>query len=113
MIKNQWHDESLVECRNQNLSGATVEGFILGTDNGLRYKGKLVVPKFDNELKESILAKAHNYRFYIHPGGTKMYRDLKHTYWWQGIKRDVAQFVYRAKGSKSSIKDLRVNSNLS
>ena len=24
---------------------------------------------------------------------TKMYQDLKETFWWQGMKRDVAQFV--------------------
>ena len=22
-----------------------------------------------------------------------MYKDLKHNYWWSGMKRDIAQFV--------------------
>ncbi|GJZ70460.1 putative reverse transcriptase domain-containing protein, partial [Tanacetum coccineum] len=31
--------------------------------------------------------------FTIHPGATKMYRDLKHYFWWNGMKQDVAMFV--------------------
>jgi hypothetical protein len=29
----------------------------------------------------------------IHPGGNKMYHDLKATYWWYSMKRDVAEYV--------------------
>jgi hypothetical protein len=29
----------------------------------------------------------------IHPVGNKMYHDLKATYWWYGIKRDIAEYV--------------------
>ncbi|GJX27575.1 retrotransposon protein, putative, ty3-gypsy subclass [Tanacetum coccineum] len=31
--------------------------------------------------------------FTIHPGSTKMYRDLKQYFWWNGMKQDVATFV--------------------
>ncbi|CAH9138313.1 unnamed protein product [Cuscuta epithymum] len=31
----------------------------------------------------------------MHPGGTKMYRDLKESYWWSGMKRDIAEYVSR------------------
>ena len=31
--------------------------------------------------------------FAVHPGGNKMYQDLKRQYWWSGMKKDVAQFV--------------------
>ncbi|GJX23425.1 putative nucleotidyltransferase, ribonuclease H [Tanacetum coccineum] len=31
--------------------------------------------------------------FSIHPGTTKMYRDLKQNFWWNGMKHDVARFV--------------------
>ena len=27
------------------------------------------------------------------PGSTKVYQDLKTSYWWSGIKRDVSEFV--------------------
>ena len=29
----------------------------------------------------------------MHPGSTKMYQDLKTSYWWFGMKRDVSKFV--------------------
>nr|GEW26813.1 retrotransposon protein, putative, Ty3-gypsy subclass [Tanacetum cinerariifolium]GEW27217.1 retrotransposon protein, putative, Ty3-gypsy subclass [Tanacetum cinerariifolium] len=31
--------------------------------------------------------------FFIHPGTTKMYKDLKKNLWWNGMKHDVARFV--------------------
>ncbi|GKD83995.1 retrotransposon protein, putative, ty3-gypsy subclass [Tanacetum coccineum] len=36
---------------------------------------------------------AQNSPFSIHPGSTKMYRDLKQNFWWNGMKHDVARFV--------------------
>ena len=38
---------------------------------------------------------AHKSKFSIHPGATKMYRDLRENYWWPGMKRDVAWYVER------------------
>ena len=29
----------------------------------------------------------------MHPGSTKMYQDLKVSYWWSRMKRDVSEFV--------------------
>lgn len=36
---------------------------------------------------------AHNSKFLIHPRATKMYRDLRHSYSWPCMKRDVARYV--------------------
>ncbi|RVW27201.1 Transposon Tf2-2 polyprotein [Vitis vinifera] len=44
-------------------------------------------------LRREILEEAHCSKFAIHPGGTKMYKDLRQNYWWSGMKRDIAQFV--------------------
>ena len=35
----------------------------------------------------------HCSRLAIHSGGTKIYNDLKHNYWWVGMKRDIAQII--------------------
>jgi hypothetical protein len=43
------------------------------------------------ELKDKILHEVHESTYSIHPGGNKMYHDLKATYWWYGMKRDVAE----------------------
>jgi hypothetical protein len=45
------------------------------------------------ELKDKILQEAHNFAYSIHPGGNKMYQDLKATYWLYGMKREVAEYV--------------------
>ena len=58
----------------------------------LWYKGRIYVPNV-KELKAKILREAHESAYSIHPGGNKMYHDLKATYWWYGMKRDVAGYV--------------------
>jgi len=51
--------------------------------------GRVCVPK-DEKLRREILSEAHASMFSIHPGATKMYRDLKQYYQWVRMKRDVA-----------------------
>ncbi|XP_074305949.1 uncharacterized protein LOC141641177 [Silene latifolia] len=60
----------------------------------LRFKGRWCVPD-DEELKRNILTEAHNTPYYVHPGGDKLYKDLKKTFLWPGIKKEVAEFVAR------------------
>ncbi|WMV32525.1 hypothetical protein MTR67_025910 [Solanum verrucosum] len=69
-----------------------VEVFSQGGDGVLRYQGRLCVLKV-GDLKQKILTEAHNSRYFIHPGSTKMYRDLREVFWWNGMKRDIANFV--------------------
>ena len=62
-------------------------------DNGTLWFGKrLCVPK-DKAIREAILHEAHESAYFIHPGSTKMYLDLKEKYWWYGLKRDVVEYV--------------------
>jgi hypothetical protein len=58
----------------------------------LWYKRRICVPNV-KELKDKILREAHESAYSIHPGGNKMFYDLKTTYWWYGMKRDVAEYV--------------------
>ncbi|KAD4889132.1 hypothetical protein E3N88_21205 [Mikania micrantha] len=44
-------------------------------------------------LKTALLEESHKSRYSIHPGGTKMYRDLRVNYWWPGMKRDIVKYV--------------------
>ncbi|GKA74871.1 putative reverse transcriptase domain-containing protein [Tanacetum coccineum] len=44
-------------------------------------------------IKNAILTEAHSSPFSIHLGSTKMNRDLKQNFWWNGMKQDVARFV--------------------
>ena len=58
----------------------------------LYFQNRLCVPD-DKELKQKLLYKAHNTVFTMHPGGNKMYQDLKQFYWWKGMKKDVTEYV--------------------
>jgi hypothetical protein len=65
----------------------------LEDDEGvLWYKGRICVPNV-KELKDKILHEAHEYAYSIPPEGNKMYHDLEATYWWYGMKRNVAKYV--------------------
>jgi hypothetical protein len=61
--------------------------------NGILWFGsRLVVPK-TKDLKKKILDDTHLSKFSMHPGSTKMYHDLKPSYWWTRMKREIAQYV--------------------
>ena len=64
----------------------------MNEDGFLYYRDRACVPN-DDGLKKTILEEAHSGSCAMHPGSTKMYQDLKISYWWSGMKRDVSEFV--------------------
>ena len=91
MLEAQKNDEKIAAIVNQNGVGKETEFTIKG-DGFVYYRDRVCVPN-DDELKKYILEEAHSGSFVMHPGSTKMYRDLKTSYWWSGMKRDVSEFV--------------------
>ncbi|KAL8098134.1 hypothetical protein AgCh_031053 [Apium graveolens] len=75
----------------QELDTLTGEELCTQKDNqGLyRFSSRVWIPNV-TELKNEVLQEAHNSRFSIHPGSTKMYQDLKKNIWWPGMKKDIA-----------------------
>ena len=63
-------------------------------DGTLMYGLRVCVPD-DPELRKEILEEAHCALYAMHPGSTKMYHTLKPSYWWSGMKKDVAEFISR------------------
>jgi hypothetical protein len=62
-------------------------------DKGVFWFGqRLVIPQ-DQNLKKEILDEAHLSKFTIHPGSTKMYRDLRENFWWSNMKGEIAEYV--------------------
>ena len=94
VIESQGQDAKLVSIRDRVQSGTTDEGWAIHTDDSLRYRGRVVVPQ-STDLREEILKEFHCSRFAVHPGGTKMYHDLRRQYYWSGMKRHVGDFVRR------------------
>jgi len=64
----------------------------MGADGLLRYKNRVCVP-WGPRLRKRILEEGHKIRLRIHPSMTNMYKDLKESFWWTGMKTDVAKFV--------------------
>jgi hypothetical protein len=89
--KGQVEDEKIQEIK-RNIKEEKSPDFTEDGEGVLWYKGRICVPNV-MELKDKILHEAHESTYSIHPGGNKMYHDLKATYWWYGMKRDVAEYV--------------------
>jgi hypothetical protein len=88
--KGQMEDEKIQEIKH-NIKKEKSPSF-LEDDGVLWYKGRICVPNI-KELKDKILHKAHESACSIHLGGNKIYHGLKATYWWYGMKRDVAEYI--------------------
>jgi hypothetical protein len=55
-------------------------------------KNRICVPQ-SKEIRSSILKEAHDSRYSIHPGCTKMYQDLKVRFWWEMMREDITEYV--------------------
>ncbi|XP_070007384.1 uncharacterized protein [Nicotiana sylvestris] len=76
LIKAHQSDDShLLVLREMVLQGGSKEATI-GNDSVLRIQSRQYVPNVDG-LRDNILEEAHSSRYSIHPGATKMYRDLR------------------------------------
>ena len=80
VIESQGQDAEIVSIRDRVQSGTGDEGWTVHTDGSLRYRGRVVVPQL-TDLRAEILREFHCSRFVVHPGGTKMYRDLRRQYY--------------------------------
>ena len=66
--------------------------FKKGEDDLIRYEGRLCVPNKE-KLKEKILTEGHASPLSVHPGGDKLYQNLRTTYRWSGMQKDAAKLV--------------------
>jgi hypothetical protein len=89
--RGQLEDEKIQEIK-LNIKEVKSSGFSEDDEGVLWYKWRICVPNI-KELKVKILREAHEFAYSIHPRGNRMYHDLKATYWWYDMKRDVAEYV--------------------
>ncbi|KAL5572587.1 hypothetical protein UlMin_022184 [Ulmus minor] len=78
-------DPAIVKLKELVLEKKKVE-FSISPDGVLHCKGRLCIPN-DDELKEQILSEAHTTPYSVHPGATKMYKNLREQFWWPGMKK--------------------------
>ena len=91
VLEAQKKDEKIASIVRHIGNGKEIE-FTINEDGALYFKDRVCVPD-DNDLRKAILEEAHGGSFAIHPGSIKMYQDLKMSFWWSGMKRDVSEFV--------------------
>ena len=83
------------ELRKKTLISKT-QYMVLDAGGVLSLKGRICVPRV-GDLIQNLLADSHGFRYSIHPGVTKMYRDLKRLYWWSGMMKDIVEFVAKCQ----------------
>ncbi|KAK8623622.1 hypothetical protein V6N13_064989 [Hibiscus sabdariffa] len=89
----QLQDSSLLPVIKQVEQGTT-EVYSIDQDGVLCFRGRYCVPD-DDQLKQTILREAHSSPYAMHPGGDKMYQNLKERYRWAGMKKDISDYVAR------------------
>ena len=95
-VKSKQHIDLILMELKESVLNKSIEAFFQGGDLVLRYHGRLCVPDVAG-FREQILEKAHGSQYSIHLGATKMYRDLREVYWWNGMKKDIASFVAKCR----------------
>ena len=88
-------DPILLEFKS-NVYKQRVLTFEQGVDGVLKYQGKLCLPILDGQ-EDRIMKESYSSRYSIHPDSTKMYRNLREVYWWNGMKKGIAEFFAKCK----------------
>ncbi|GJV80210.1 retrotransposon protein, putative, ty3-gypsy subclass [Tanacetum coccineum] len=91
-IKEAQRDDGELWAIVQNVEDGKHTEFRVDDEGVVWFEDRLCVPN-DQALREKVMMEAHSSPFTIHPGSTKMYKDLKQYFWWNGMKQDVATFV--------------------
>jgi hypothetical protein len=68
--------------------------YCLDGQGTLWLKDRICIPQ-NREIRDSILKEDHDSRYSIHPGCTKMYKDLKVRFWWEKMREDIVEYVAR------------------
>jgi len=63
----------------------------MGKNDILCFRERVCIPR-SRVLRKMLLEEGHKSRINIHPSIIKMYKDLKATFRWTGMKTDVADY---------------------
>ena len=76
----------------ERMSKGKAKGFLEDEHDSLWFEDRIYVPN-DPEIRKLILQEAHDSLYSIRLGNTKKYLDLKESFWWTGMKKDIAEYV--------------------
>nr|GEV84799.1 hypothetical protein [Tanacetum cinerariifolium] len=66
--------------------------FGIGLGCVLMQRDRIWVP-FKGDVRTLIMDEAYKSKYFVHPGSDKMYYDLRDRYCWNGMKKDIAEYV--------------------
>ncbi|XP_021717295.1 uncharacterized protein LOC110685140 [Chenopodium quinoa] len=90
--ESQLEDEKLKAIKKKIDEGQVLD-FTIGDEGSICFKGRWCVPQSRGDLKQILMEEAHNSPYSMNLGGDKLYKDMKKTFWWPNMKREVAEFV--------------------
>ncbi|KAL9243929.1 hypothetical protein vseg_017761 [Gypsophila vaccaria] len=99
-IKEKQAGDAKLSGWRQRIEEGVESRFQIHDDGSLRFDNRWCIPD-DDDLKRRILEEANSTPYSVHPGGDKLYKDLRKTFWWPGVL-----FVKR---SRLNINDLKGN----
>ena len=79
-IKEAQKGHESIEGIKRKIKACKAPGFSEDEQGIVWFGNRICVPN-KVELKNMILQEAHDTPYSIHPGGTKMYQDLKERFW--------------------------------
>ncbi|XP_071680260.1 uncharacterized protein [Lolium perenne] len=91
-IREAQKGDKVMEEIKTNLNEGKAKGFRVDDQGTVWFEKRICVPQ-DDALRKLILQEAHDSPYSIHPGNTKMYMDVKERFWWNNLKRDIAEYI--------------------
>ncbi|KAA3466563.1 integrase [Gossypium australe] len=85
-VKEKQQTDEVLKGKLQLVSKDGPAEFSMNEEGLLCFRGKVCMPK-DPELRSRILYEAHGGTYAMHPGGSKMFRDLRDQFWWPRLKQ--------------------------
>jgi hypothetical protein len=91
-VKEAQAKDAEIDLMKKELHLEKYRDFSVAEDGTLYFRDRIVVPRFEL-MTDKVMKEAHDTPLSIHPGSTKMYRDLRQRYWWSRMKQDIARYV--------------------
>jgi hypothetical protein len=93
IVTAQCNDEDIQNIKQKLAEGDPKYTYFQKDPKDVIWFGKHLVDPVNPEIRKTIFDEAHMSKFYIHPGSTKMYQDLKQNFWWSNMKVDITKYV--------------------
>ncbi|XP_052877275.1 uncharacterized protein LOC128283898 [Gossypium arboreum] len=106
-IKSTQLEDVSLDLLFREIKNSNTVDFGRNSEGVLCSRGRICVPK-DTNLRQTLLREAHNSPYVMHPGGNKMYRDLRELLkipmWkWERVIMDFVNGLHLTPSKKDSV----------